>query len=103
MTKFTYAERVRMLMAAFEMCPECQAEFKRFAEVPGRDAIEFMRDLLWNLWQNWPHGAGCPRALPEVPARIAPDAVGSSQGASAAEAAAQQPGIVLKDPEASTL
>lgn len=96
---FTYQERLKFLMAAFEFCPNCRQEFLRFAEVPGRDAIAFMRDLLWNLWQNWPHGAGCPR--PEVPAAERPESTGPLQTLPAVAAAAQQPSIVLRDPEAS--
>ena len=85
--EFTYSERLKMIMAAFEMCPDCQSEFLRFAEVPGRNAIDFMRDLLWNLWQNWPHGSGCPRPeVREVPATTAPTLANLPETGAAAEA-----------------
>lgn len=72
MSRFTQAEKIKMLMAAFEFCPACQKQFLEYAAGAGTDPIKFMRELLWKLWGMWEHGEGCPQLVqPEAPARAA--------------------------------
>lgn len=110
---FTHAEKVKLLMAALDLCPECRREFLNYANVPGRDAIVLIKEQVWKIWGNWPHGAGCPG--PEAPAGTSPGApVGAGTGPGHQEVLASTPpapatslsnqergpSIVLLDPEA---
>lgn len=117
MAKFTDAERIRMLMAAFEFCPACQKQFLEYAAGNGLNPIRFMRELLWKLWGHWEHGEECPQtAQPEALARAAqvsteplrhgPDALSAvALGAvpGAGILSNQEPSMVLLDPEAGSL
>ncbi len=80
--KFSYQERLKMINAAMEFCPECQRELAKFASDKGTDVFGLIREVIWKWYGQWPHGEGCP---PEVPARTAPDALGSRQAGLTAE------------------
>lgn len=91
MSRFSYADRVKMLAAALEFCPACQEEFSRYAAGQGSDIISFIREQLWKIWGTWDHGAGCPRPVqPEVANRTAQVNTGSSgAGPEAVDSAAR--------------
>lgn len=57
---YSYDQRVRLLIAAMDLCPNCEKEFRKFAEVPGRDAFELFREVIWKWFGQWSHGRGCP-------------------------------------------
>jgi hypothetical protein len=69
---FTYDERLRMLAAAMDFCPDCQREMDSFARQQGKDVFTLIREVIWKWYGQWPHGAGCPQ--PEAAATAAPEA-----------------------------
>lgn len=93
MARFTQAEKIKMIMAAFEFCPSCQKQFLEYASGSGSDPVRFMRELLWRLWGQWPHGEGCPQL--EVPAKVVQEAPRVAETSSKTAGSASLPRAVL--------
>ena len=65
---YTMQQKMKLLAAALDLCPTCEAEYVKYAFVPGRgDPFELFREILWKWFGQWSHGAGCPpEAFPEA-------------------------------------
>lgn len=70
--RFSYEDRLTMLVAALELCSECRRDLTAFASARGMDLFTLIREAIWNWYGQWPHGDGCPTS--RASGGMAPDA-----------------------------